>query len=238
MTPTLAIACREFTSYFRTSVGWVVIAFFLLLTGLLAALGTIRPGEPATMRSFFDTSYWLLLMVAPAVSMKLFAEEFRSGSIETLMTSPLSDWHVAAGKYLGAGFFLLAMLGSTLPHVLVLEVFGKPDYGPIIAGYLGLTLVGMTYLACGSLASSLTPNQIVAYLGTLFFFLLLFFATGQGPRYLGEPWARLLNSISFGARIEDFARGVIDLKHIVFFVAISGWFVVLTVVSLEFRRWK
>ncbi len=233
-----AIACREFASYFRASIGWVVIALFLLLCGLTVALTTIRPGDPATMRDFFGASHWLLLLVAPAVSMRLLSEEQRTGTLEPLMTAPVSDWHIGFGKYLGAVMFMLAMLAPTLAYVIVLELIGGPDYGPILAGYTGLVLVGMLYLAVGLLASSLTPNQIVAYLGTLFFFMLTVFASAQGPRYLGAPWDRCLGSLSISARIEDFARGVIDTEHVVFFVACAAWFVVLTVCSLEFRRWK
>lgn len=238
MTPVCSIAWREFASYFRASIGWVVIALYMLLAGLTVALTTIRPGEPATMRDFFAVSHWLLLIVVPAVSMRLLSEEFRTGSIEPLMTAPVSDWQVVIGKYAGGLLFLLAMLAPTLAHVGVLEMIAAPDYGPIAAGYTGLLLVGMLYLAVGLLASSLTPNQIVAYLGTMFFLMLVLFAASQGPRFVGEPWDGVLISLSLNRRIEDFARGVIDTRHVVFFASASAWFLVLAVVSLEFRRWR
>lgn len=238
MRPLLTIALRELASYFRASIGWVVVAAFVLIAGLTIAFTTIRPGEPATMRDFFALSHWLLLMVAPAISMRLLSEEFRSGTIEPLMTSPLSDWQTAIGKYLGGLMFLIVMLLPTLAHVAVLEWVADPDYGPIAAGYLGLLMVGMLYLAVGLFMSSLTANQIVAYLGTLFFFLILFFAASQGARLVGPPWDAYLMAAAPGPRIEDFARGVIDTRHAVFFVSISAWFVVGAVVSLESRRWR
>jgi ABC-2 type transport system permease protein len=236
--PLFAIATREMASYFRASIGWVVVAAFLLLAGLTVAFTTIRPGEPATMRDFFALSHWLLLMIAPAISMRLLSEEFRSGTIEPLMTAPISDWHTAFGKFFGAVLFLLVMLLPTLAHVAVLEWIADPDYGPILAGYLGLVLVGTLYLAVGLFMSSLTPNQMVAYLGTLFLFLLLFFGASQGARLVGPPWDAYLIAASLAPRIEDFARGVIDTRHVVFFLAISAWFVVGAVISLESRRWR
>lgn len=238
MTPLASIAWREFASYFRASIGWVVIALYLLLSGLTVALTTIRPAEPASMREFFAASHWLLLIVVPAISMRVLSEELRSGTIEPLLTAPVSDWQVAAGKYIGSVLFLLATLASTLSHVIILSLISRPDYGPILAGYLGLALVGMLYLAVGLLASSLTPNQVVAYLVTLFFFLLLLFAASQGPRWVPPPWDRALAAMSISARIEDFAKGVIDTAHVAFFLCASAWFVILTVASLEFRRWR
>lgn len=234
----LTIAWRELASYFRASIGWVVVAAFCLLAGLSVAFSTIRPGEPASMQGFFSLSHWLMLMIAPAVSMRLFSEEFRSGTVESLMTAPVSDWQIAAGKYAGALLFLLVMLAPTLLHVGVLEWIADPDYGPVLSGYAGLILVAMLYLAVGMFASALTPNQIVAYLATLFFFLLIFFATSQGARYLGSPWDAYLGVAALGPRIDDFARGVIDTRHAAFFLAGSAWFVVASVVALETRRWR
>ncbi|MFM9958734.1 MAG: ABC transporter permease [Phycisphaerales bacterium] len=232
------IAHRELASYFRAPIGWVVVAAFLFVAGLTVAFTTLRPNEPATMRDFFALSHWLLLMVAPAVSMRLFSEEFRSGTIEPLMTAPVSDWQTALGKYLGGLLFLLLMLAPTLAHVALLEWVADPDYGPILAGYTGLILVGMLYLAVGLLMSSLTANQMAAYLGTLFFFLVVFFATSQGARLVGAPWDSYLMAAAPGARLEDFARGIIDTRHVIFFASISAFFIVLAVVSLESRRWR
>ena len=238
MRPLLTIALRELASYFRAPIGWVVVAAFVFVSGLTVAFTTLRPGEPATMRDFFALSHWLLLMIAPAISMRLFSEEIRSGTIEPLMTAPVSDWQTALGKYLGGVLFLLVMLAPTLGHVALLEWVADPDYGPILAGYCGLLLVGVLYLAVGLVMSSLTANQMAAYLGTLFFFLVLLFATSQGARLAGPPWDSYLMAAAPGARIDDFARGVIDTRHAVFFLGISAFFVVLGVVSLESRRWR
>lgn len=238
MRATLAIASREFAGFFRQPMGWVVIALFLALSGAVFALGSLQPGSPASLRGFFAVSTWLLMFVAPAASMRLLADEQRVGTLEPLMTSPVSDWAIVSGKYLGAAGFLLAMLAPTLVYVGVLEIFADPDYGPIGAGYLGLILLGGLYLAVGLLFSTLTDSQIVAFLASLFFFMLLRIATLQGASYLGEPWASYLFPLSIDMRMGDFAKGVIDTSHIVFFVGASVWFVVLSGAMLTLRRWR
>lgn len=233
-----SIAWREAASCFRTPLGWVVVALYLLIAGLWFGLETLRPGEPASMRAFFGVSQWLLLLVAPAVSMRVLAEEFRLGTIEPLAAAPVGDYAIAAGKFLGSVLFLGAMLAPSLVYVGVLEWLSAPDYGPILAGYLGLLLVGMLYLAAGTFFSSLTSSQVVAFLATVLFFVLLFFATDRGAAALGEPWSRLLYPLSIGLRLRDFAKGVIDTAHIAAFLCASAWFVFMAGAALESRRWR
>jgi len=238
MSPTLTVACREYAGFFRSSIGWLVIALYLFLSGLFAA-ETVTPGQPASMRGLFGISQWLLLIVAPAISMRLLSEELRSGTIEPLMTAPISDWHIVIGKYLASVAFLATMLAPTLVHVGVLELLADPDYGPIVAGYAGLMLVGACYLAVGLFFSSLTSNQIVAFLSTLFFFVLLAFASsGAAASRVDEPFRSLLFGLSINLRVADFAKGVVDTSHIAFFAAIAVLFVVLSVVGVESRRWR
>ena len=238
MSRTLAIAWREFASFFRQPIGWVVIALYLALSGAVYSLGTLRPGEPASMRWFFGLSTWLLMFIAPAISMRLLAEELRSGTIEPLMTAPVSDWELVLGKFLAGVGFLLALLSPTLVYALVLELVSEPDYGPIVSGYLGLALAGVFYLGVGVMFSALTSNQIVAFLGTLFFLLLLRFATLQGATFVGAPYDAWLHTLSVDLRIADFGKGVIDTSHVVFFLAGALWFTALGVVAIESRRWR
>lgn len=233
-----AIAWREAASCFRTPLGWVVVALYLLVAGLWVGLETIRPGEPASLRAFFNVSQWLLLLVAPAVSMRLLSEEFRLGTIEPLAASPVGDYAIALGKFLGSVLFLAAMLAPSAAYVVVLEWLSSPDYGPILAGYVGLLLVGMLYLAAGTFFSTLTSSQVVAFLTTVLFFVLLFFATDRGAAALGEPWSRFLYPLSIGLRLRDFSKGVIDTAHIAVFGCATAWFVFLAGVALETRRWR
>ena len=234
----LAIAWRETASCFRTPLGWVVVALYLLVAGLWVGFDTIRPGEPASLRAFFSVSQWLLLLVAPAVSMRLLSEEFRLGTIEPLAAAPVGDYAIALGKYLGGVLFLVAMLAPSLIYVGLLEWLSSPDYGPILAGYVGLLLVGMLYLAAGTFFSTLTSSQVVAFLTTVLFFVLLFFATDRGAAALGEPWSNYLYPFSIGLRLRDFAQGVIDTAHIAVFVLASAWFILLAGLMLESRRWR
>lgn len=233
-----AIAWRELGACFRTSVGWIVIAMFLLLSGFWVSFVTLRPGEPATLRAFFTISQWLLLIVAPAISMRLIAEERRAGTMEPLMTAPVSDWTIVVGKYLGALAFLVCLLAPTLLYVGLLEAVSDPEYGPIAAGYLALFLVGALYLAFGLLTSALTENQIVSLLSTLFFFIAWEALAIEGGRLLGPPWDRPLFAASILLRLADMAKGVVDTAHVVFFAAGSVIFVTMAVVAVESRRWR
>ncbi len=239
MTAILTIARRELSSMFRLPVGWVVIALFLLLTASVFAL-TLSPGAPASLRDFFGISAWLLMPVVPAVSMRLLAEEHRTGSDEPLLTAPVSDAAVILGKYLGAWLFLACMIAPTLvyPAVLLAVSDPAPDPGPIVAGYTSLILQGSLYLAIGTAVSSMTSSQTLAYLATLFPILGLLLIGTVSPEAL-PGWVRVaLDAVSISVRAGDFARGIIDTAHIVFFCAASAWFLVLAHTGLASRRWR
>lgn len=234
-----SIAGREFAAMFRLPVGWVVTALYLLIAGLVFGLVVLDPGGPASLRAFFAVSGWLLLPAVPAVSMRLVSEELRTGTIEPLLTAPVSDWSVALGKYMGGVAFLVAMLTPTLTYVGVLFAVADPppDPGPIVAGYLTLLLTGLLYLSAGLFFSTLTSSQTLAYLGTMFFLLLLLLAPA-GAEWTPEPLRPALCAVALGLRIGDMARGVIDLSHAVFFLSLSAFFVVLSALSIESRRWR
>lgn len=238
MSGLLAIAGREIRSFFRLPLGWVVIALFLTLSGAVFALGTLTPGEPATLRPFFQTTNWVMMFLAPAISMRLLSEERRSGTIEPLMTAPVSDWQIVAGKFLGGWGFLLIMLAPTLAYVLALEGLSDPEYGPVLTGYVGLAALGGVYIAVGLLFSAMTANQTLSFLGTLFLLLLARLATLQGAQLIGPPWDQALLALSIDLRMADFAKGLIDTAHLVFFGAVMLWFVTLSVVAVESRRWR
>lgn len=239
MIAVLTIARRELSSYLRTPAGWVIIALFLLLTGLVFARFILVPGRPAGLRDFFAVSGWLLLPVAPAVSMRLLAEELRSGTIESLLTAPVSGAGVVIGKFLGALAFLIGMLAPTGVYVIILERTATLplDLGPVLSGYLCLILTGALYLAIGTLASSLTPNATLAFLISLFTILGLMLAP-TAAEFLPDAARPLMYALSVPDRIGDFAKGVIDTSHIVFFVTLAAWFLVLAGCALELRRWR
>ncbi len=233
-----AIMWREYASFFRIPLGWIVLALFLVVAGVVFAFSAVRPGQPATMRSFFELMWWLLALLAPATSMRLFSEEMRTGTIEPLLTSPVSEFSVVLGKYGASVLFLLTLLGPTLVYVGILEWLSRPDYGPIAAGYLGAVLLGMLYLAVGCLASSLTASQPLAFLGTLFVLFVVEVLAAYVAPISPELLRKLLFALSPSQRLGDFARGLIDTSHVVFFVASSTWLLVVTTVVVQSRRWR
>jgi ABC-2 type transport system permease protein len=233
------IASREARSFFRVPMGWVVVALYLVLTGYVFGMGVLTPGAPASLREFFLISQIFILILTPAVSMRLISEELRSGTLEQLMTSPAADGAVILGKYLGGVLFLLAMFAPTLLYAVTLFAVSdpKPDPGPIAAGYLSLVLTAMLYLSVGLLASTFTSNQTLAFVGTFLFLFLMQMLTG-GTIALPAAIAKGLSYASLRPRLEDFAKGLIDTRHIVFFLSASAWFLVVAYASLQTRRWR
>lgn len=238
MRRTLTIAQRELGSMFRVPAGWIIIALFAFLTGVLFVNQTLVAGQPGSLRYFFMYAGWLLIPIAPAVSMRLMSEEYRSGSFEALRTAPAGDWSVTLGKYLGSVGYLLLMLTPSLVYPLILFMVSEPapDWGPILAGYLMLVLVGMLYLAIGMLASTLTASQTLAFLGTVMSLILLMVLTGVIADQLSVFWAGVLRSVSITQRVSELAKGVIDTSTIAFFLIGALWMLVLSAGSLEIRR--
>ncbi len=191
------------------------------------------------MRSFFEVSVFLLLFIAPAISMRLLSEELRSGTLESLMTCPVMDWEVVIGKWLAATGFFVVMLAPTLVFVLILEIYAAPDYGPIFCGYLGLLSVGCLYLAAGLLASTFWSSQILSYLIALFFWLFYWGLTSMLPGYLGGKSAEYLYWLNISSRFSnDFAKGVLDTSTLIYFASGTIFFLIAAVKVLESRRWR
>lgn len=238
MTNTLTIARREFSSFFFSPIAYVVMCVFVLLASLMFLMTTFAPNEPATMRNLFFWLVWILVFIVPAISMRLMSEELRSGTIETLMTAPVSDTAVVLGKWLGGLGFFAVTLGLTLIYVMLLALWAEPDYGPIFTGYIGLLLVGGLYMAIGTFASVLSRNQIIAFLLTLFIILLLTVVTYFVPRFLPAEMASSVYYINVNEQYNDFAKGLIDTSNFVFFFSGIALFLVLAVKAIESRKWR
>lgn len=232
------IACRELAAYFRAPVGWLIIGLYLVLSGLVFSVYVLRPGSPASMRDFFTVSGWLLMPVIPAMAMRLFSDEIRSGTLEALLTAPVSPGEIVMGKFMGAMGFLTCMFLPTLVYVGTLYRVSNspPDPGPLICGYLSLYLIGAAYLAVGTLASSLTANSTLAFMVTLFTILGLLFAAA-GAEDAPAPVRTVLYAISIGPRIGDFAKGVIDSANIAYFLGITAFCLLAATCALDLRRW-
>lgn len=232
------LARRELAAFFYSPIAYVVAAAFLAVSGIFFAGEIFVPGREAQVRDLFDRQAFILVFILPMLTMRLLAEEFRSGTIETLMTAPLKDWEVVLGKFLGTWLFYLTMLVPTLLYALVVLYYGRADFGPIATGYLGLALLGGLYIAVGTLTSSATRNQVIsAVLAFLVISVFTFLLWGITYRVTGT-WQDILRTVNVYERFSDFSQGLVDLKHVVFFVSVTAGVLFVAVKILESRRWR
>ncbi len=246
---------KEMGLYFTSPVAYVVITMFLLVVGyffysifvffamasMQAAMNPTMARElnvtDGVMRPLFSNISVIMLLLMPMLTMRLFAEERKSGTIELLLTYPVRDGAVLIGKYLAAFALYAIMLAATLVYPLVTGVFAPLEWGPLLSGYVGLLLMGGAFLAIGVLASSLTENQIVAAFLT-FGVLLLFWVIGWSAEYAGGVAGRILQHLSIIEHYESFAKGVLDTRDILYYVNFTALALFLTLRSLESRRWN
>ncbi len=236
MRHTFAIAGRELRSFYGSPWAYLVTAVFLIISGYGFGWNSITFME-STIQGFLSWSSFFLLFLGPAMTMRLFAEEEKIGTMELLMTAPVRDIEVVLGKYLACLGMFFIMLVLTLYYPLLLAWYGDPDWGPIFSGYLGIFLLGAVFLAIGLFASSTSANQILAYVvGSAV--ILTFWFVGHASRVLGDTAGKFLNFISVSNYFPAFGRGVIDTNSIVYYLSITAIFIFLTVRSLETRRWR
>lgn len=231
MSGTLAVARREFQGSFATLSGWVLVALFLIPCGIVFAVTIFRNGGPATLRELQQVAGWTLLFVAPAITMRSVSEELRLGTFETLSAAPIGSGAVILGKFLAAFLTLVLMLLPTATLVGALELHGRPDYGELLCGYLGLLLFGGLCLATGVLASTLGPSQLVAYLVAMFAWLLLVLCCRLLPARLPEHYAILLDGADPLRRLRDFTVGLLDSADV-------AYFLLLTLAMLAAAMWS
>lgn len=236
MRTTLAICQREFKAYFNSPVAYFVIAIFLVMVGILFFIPFFSQ-DKVSMRDFFGLVPFLMIFFAPAITMRLIAEERRAGTIELLITMPVRDADVIVGKFLAAlGLFVVALI-LTLPYAISISTLGDLDWGPVIGGYIGLLFLGSAYLALGLLASSWSENQIVSFVIAMFL-SMFFLMVDRFMAFLPNTIAPIVEYISFGAHIRNAARGLIDSRDVIYFLSFTGLALVLAFRSLESRRWR
>ena len=236
MSPLLAIAARDFRAHFLAPTGYLVTALFLLATAIVFMVRVLEPGGAANLRPVFDFATWVLLFLCPAITMHVIAEERRIGTWELLTSTPVSTAQVVGGKFLASMGFLAVLLAPLVLPLLVLEWHGRPDWGEAACGVLGLLLLGGTYLAGGLLASAVSPSQLVAFLLSLFGWVLLGMAVKMLPRVLGETSSALLFALDPDLRVRDFAIGLIDTANIVYFGSLMALLLGVTVLVLSLER--
>ncbi len=231
----LPVFRRELHSYFNSPVAYVVMIVFLSIIGWFFSSNLFLQNL-ATMRVVFELVPLVFLFFVPAVTMRLLAEEKKSGTLELLITKPVSDLEIILGKFLAGWALVAATLLPTGIFLITLMVLGSPDLGPVVAGYAGLLLMGGVYVAVGLLASSLTENQIVAFIvGFLIIFIL--YMLDKVLIYVPSALASTLEFLAIDTHFSNVARGVIDSRDVIYFVSLLGFSLLLATVSLERRKW-
>jgi ABC-2 type transport system permease protein len=231
----VAITERELRSYFLSPVGYVIL-FAFLFVGAWFFYSPLVFGE-ASMRYFFSNLVVWLVFLMPALTMRLIADERRTGTLEVLMTSPVSDGQVILGKFLGSLGFYLVMLLATLEFPLALRWAANPDRGPILAGYVGLALFGAAFLSIGLLASCLTKSQVVAYLSTAMVLLVLILMDWTASASSGTL-STVIQFIGLRQHLENFSKGIIDTKDVIYYLSVIGLCLLLSVRALASWKWR
>jgi ABC-2 type transport system permease protein len=226
---------KELRSYFNSAVAYVVIVVFLAIVGWLYTSSMFLVNV-ASLRLMFEWIPLVFLFVVPAVTMRLIAEEKKAGTIELLTTKPLHDWEIVIGKFLAAWALIGVTLLPTLIYYVTVAFLGDIDNGPVVGGYLGLLFMAGVYVAIGLLASSVTENQIVAFIiGLLMMFA--FFMMDKVLIFVPDFMTSVIEYLGIDFHFSNIARGVIDSRDIVYFGSILGFMLYLSVVSLERRKW-
>jgi ABC-2 type transport system permease protein len=248
----IAIADKELRSYFASPIAYIIIGFFALPFGVFfylyleafmrqsmqqAQFGGSMNVNQQVIRYVLQNASVIILFVMPMITMRTYAEEKRSGTIELLLTSPVTDFQIIVGKFLGALGLYIAMLLVTMLYIAILFVFGNPEWRPLIAAYTGLLLMGGAFLSLGLFISSTTDNQIVAGIITFVVFLLLWivgwFADTAGPTV-----GPITSYLSITEHFDDFSKGIIDTKHVLYYASLITFGLFLTAKSVDSERWR
>jgi ABC-2 type transport system permease protein len=237
-----AIAKRELGAYFTSPVAYVFLVIFLLLTGFFTfTAGSFFERGEASLAAFFGWHPWLFLMLVPAVGMRVWAEERRSGTLELLLTMPIDPWQAIVAKFLASWAFLAVALVLTFPAVITVNLLGEPDNGIIVAGYLGSFLLAGAYLAITCMTSAMTRNQVVALILSVVICLFLILAGFNPVTDLLTRWASpavvdTVAAFSVVTHFDGFQRGVIDARDFLFFLSVIGFALFATGVIIRSHR--
>lgn len=248
-----AIAQRELNAYFSSPIAYVLIGFFALLFGWFfyvplayfvqqSGQEGMNPTQAMNINqmlvgpTLMNTTV-IMLFLFPLITMRTYAEEKRSGTIELLLTSPITDVQIILGKFIGAMALYASMLAVTTIHLAILFIFGDPEWKPIATGYLGLLMMGGCFLSLGLFISSLTKNQIVAAMATFAVFLMLWVINWIGT-FVGPTTQSVLAHLSLTDHFDDFAKGIIDTKHVIYYLSFMAFGLFLTAKSVDSERWR
>lgn len=246
MRKTWAIIRRELIAYFSSPLAYIVMTAFLLMQGYIFYLIVSFLNNPQTpamtpLRLFFGGTifFWLfLLFVVPVITMRLIAEERRSGTIEVLLTSPVNEAQVVAGKFTAALMFYAALWLPTIFYVVVLKRNSEIDLGPVVAGYIGVLLLGFLFLSVGTLASTLSSNQLIAAI-IAFAAMVGLFSIGLVEQLMPASFLKAsLAHMNLWTQMDDFAKGIVDSRHVIYELSVGLLFLFLATKSLEVKKWR
>lgn len=242
MNPVRTVFRRELASYFATPVAYVFIVIFLILAGAMTFYyGEFYERGRADLQPFFGFHPWLYLFLVPAIAMRLWAEERKSGTIELLLTLPITMWQAVLAKFLAAWAFVAIALGLTFPIWLTVNYLGDPDNGVIVASYLGSLLMAGAFLAIGSCLSAATRNQVVAFILTVVICFLLLMAgfplvLGFFQTFLPQGVVDAIAGLSLFAHFQAISKGVIDLRDLIYFALTIGVWLYATAIVIDLKK--
>ena len=251
----LAIANKELRSYFASPIAYIVIGVFALLYGYFfvailaffvrqsmqmsqfgAGAGQSMNINQQLVRPLLSDVTILILFMLPAITMRSYSEEKRSGTIELLLTSPITDFQIVIGKFLGALALYGVMLAVSVVHMAILFHYGSPELKPLLAAYLGLLLLGACFISVGLFISTLTKNQVVAFMATFGVFLFLWVITWLGSSF--PSIEGLMSYLSIIDQFEDFSKGIVDTTHLIYYLSFITFGLFLTAKSVDSERWR
>lgn len=232
----LTIAGRELASYFGSPIAYIVGAFFLMINGFLYGL-IVSSSHQADMSFVFGDMGIILLFVIPGITMRLLAEEQRMGTIELLLTAPVRDWEVVLGKFAAALAFFILMLVPTVLYPIFLMIWGHPDTSTILSGYIGIVLIGAVFISIGLLTSTLTQNQLVAFLVAFVISLILWLLDGLSGTFAGGT-GNVLTYLALQPHLSDFGSGSVQSKDLIYLLSLTICALFLATRVLESRRYR
>ena len=229
---------RELQATFFSPIAYVVGTGFLLISGYFFLTQVLVPGNEASMRPLFDNMAKLLVFAIPLLTMRSLAEELSTGTVETLMTAPVTDAQVILGKFAGLMLFYVVLLATTLVHAVLLLAYAQIPWQAVAMGYAGLLLLGAAFVAIGLFASTLTRYQLLAALIGAGLLAALTFLMDYLASWWGGDWRTITSAMNLLAHFDDFSKGILDTKAIVLLASVTTFFLFLAVKVLESRRWR
>ena len=230
------IARRELGGFFYSPIAYILMAAYLGVIAFIFCAGIQASGRAQTEQTF-GIMMFLSLFICPVITMRLLAEEARLGTLETMTTAPITDFELTIGKFVGAFLFYLILNIPTLVFVLVLSLAGKPDYGTIIASYVGIVLFGAMLISVGLLVSAFTKNQVISAFVSFVATFLLYLVGIMGRNAPGIP-GKVISYIGAATHYMDFTRGMIMSQHVLYYITLCVFFLFLTVRTVESHRWR